>query len=617
MSVGQNATALPNGGLNAKVQCMYQNGSTLYMGGNFTSTADDSVRDLNSLAAFDIAGNAWHPVGAGVNGTVYALVPLMLNITAGDLEDCLTVNGDFTSVNAFGNNPNFDAQGFAIWVPGRNNWLHNLADAQVSINGMLVTMTDVPGFSPLYGGQITSQALGFSDAVALVGSGQPTLQSLGIQLHSSGGSSNSSSKHKRAIDPTRNSTGVYQGLFYSESGLNITVLGGNFAATASDGSTVQNLMFINNTETQQTVTGVSGLDSNSIFAAMDTYETSLFAGGAVTGTVSGNRVNGLIVFDLKAGAYATTQPPALAGNSVIVNAVAVQPKGSNVYVGGDFVSAGSLPCAALCYYDTSTMQWNNPGTGLGGVVSSMVWSSNRHLIIAGDLTIGGAATTMATYDSKAQTFQAYTAASTLPGPITALAVANSQYNEFWAAGTATSNGSAYLSKYSGNAWTSVSGLDAGTTIRGLQVMSLTSNHARSDLVPADEILFLTGNLALPSFGNASAVLFNGTTYQPFILTSRADGTQGSVGGVFSSRARSFMASAAGAHLALGLVVLIGLAISLFLIGALVSAGVLMERQRRKREGYVPMAKDKGGNLSRIPPESLLGGLNEKEKPPVL
>jgi uncharacterized iron-regulated membrane protein len=65
------------------------------------------------------------------------------------------------------------------------------------------------------------------------------------------------------------------------------------------------------------------------------------------------------------------------------------------------------------------------------------------------------------------------------------------------------------------------------------------------------------------------------------------------------------------HLALGLVVVIGLAIALGLIMLIIVAGILIERHRRRREGYVPMPVDKNGNLARIPPESLLGGLGEK------
>ncbi len=42
----------------------------------------------------------------------------------------------------------------------------------------------------------------------------------------------------------------------------------------------------------------------------------------------------------------------------------------------------------------------------------------------------------------------------------------------------------------------------------------------------------------------------------------------------------------------------------------------MERRRRRKEGYVPMSMDmdkSGGNLERIPPETLLGGLSSGEK----
>lgn len=613
MSVGTNATALPNGGLNSEVQGVYANGSMLYMGGNFTNTADNSVSGLNNVASFDTASKKWVALGAGVNGTVYNLVPLSLNITGGDLEDCITVNGIFTSVNGFDSNAAFDAIGFAIWVPGRKNWLQNLPESDIAISGMLVTYTLVPGFSPLYAGQVTSQALGYSGAAELVGSGQPQLQSMGIKLQAS--NSSSSSMRKRAASLTPTYSGVYNGLFYGDNGLNITVLGGQFAATATNGSTIENLVFINDTATQ-TVTGVSGLDSSSRFVGLGTYETSLFAGGAVTGTVNGGSVNGLVVYDLATGAYATTQPPALAGDTVTVNAVATQPDTAAVYVGGSFSSAGSLSCATLCYYDASAQQWNSPGVGLSGTIASMVWSSKTQLFIAGNLTVGGNATTMATYDSKKQTYQEYTGASSLPGPITAFAPANTKYDQFWAAGTATANGSAYLSKYNNNVWTSVSGLGVGTTIRGLQVMALTSNHDNSDLVPDDEVLMLTGNINIPSFGNASAVLFNGTTYEPFILTSTTDGDQGTISGMFVSNPQNLMSSS-GKHLAVGLVVLVALAIALGIVMLIVAAGILMERRRRKREGYVPMQMDKNGNLQRIPPESLLGGLGEKSSPPKL
>ncbi|KAK3073876.1 hypothetical protein LTR53_004175 [Teratosphaeriaceae sp. CCFEE 6253] len=614
MSIDANATALPNGGLNASVQTMYANGSMLYLGGNFTSTADASVDGLSSVAAFDTLSSSWIPLGAGVNGPVYALVELTLNITDGDLEQCLTVNGDFTSVNAFDGNPAFAATGFAIWVPSRNTWLHNVPESTVAINGKLDTMTDVPGFSPLYAGQITSQALGYGGAVEMVGSGQPALQSIGIQLQPSSTSS-SSSKRKRALGQGEEYAGVYGGLYYAESGLNITILGGHFTATNKNRDTIQNLLFINDTA-GESAHGVTGLDDDSTFAAMDTYETSLFAGRLVSGTVNGASVNGLIRYDLLAAAYAGVQPQALAGDNVIVNSIAAQPNTANVFVGGSFSSAGSLPCGTLCAYDASMNAWSSPGSGLGGAIASMVWSSNTQLILAGNLTVSGNATQMATYDSTKKTFAPYTTAL-LPGPINVMAPANSQYDQFWASGLAT-NGSNYLAKYAGGAWTGVA-LAAGTSIRGLQVMALTAGHAGTALVPAREALLLMGNVNVPGFGNASAALFNGTTMTPFVLTGREDGSPGSIGQMFVSSSQNLMKRSAK-HLALGLVVLIALAIALGLIFLLVLAGILMERHRRKREGYVPMpmSTDKGGNLQRIPPETLLEGLGEKgERAPKL
>ena len=616
MSVGTNASALPNQGLNASVNTLFVSGSTMYLGGNFTSTADGSVQGLSNVAAFDLDNSKWIPLGAGVNGPVYNLVPLTINVTANDEEDCITVNGEFTSVNAFGGNDAFDAIGMAVWVPSQNNWLENIPNTNVAISGKLFTSTNLPtnpqNVTMMYAGQISSQALGLSGAVGLVGSGTPIVQSLGIQLHTT--NTTPSSMSKRATDTSQNFTGVYTGLYYDDNGSNITVLGGHFSATASDGSTVDNLIFLSTKNSKHTVTGASELDSDSTIAAMDTQGSLLFAGGSLTGRVGSNDLNGLIVYDLSKMEIASPHPPALSGDNVVVNAVAAQPSSSSIFVGGNFKDAGSLPCASLCYYDTSTQQWNTPGIGLSGTISSMFWSSNTELIIAGDLTVSDNKTTMVTYDSKKQTFTQYTAASTLPGPIMALSPAYDKYDHFWAAGMATSNNSAFLAYYSDSTWTGVGGLGPGTIIRGVQPLAVTSNHDSTVLVPQNEVLLLTGNINIGSFGNASAVLFNGTTFEPFLLTNKEDGTQGSLSSIFVSNPQNLM-KPGHSHLAIGFIVLIGLAIALALIFLIVVAGIFIERSRRRKEGYVPMSTDRNGNLARIPPEALLGGLKEKEETP--
>lgn len=620
MSVGANATSLPGGGLDQPVSCVYQNGSTIYMGGNFTSTVDKSVTGLNGLAVYDAAGNKWSALGAGVGGTVYDIVPLSLNITGDTPESCLTVSGDFTSVNAFGGSKTVNATGFAVWVLGRNNWLQNIPAAQISVSGKLITSTSVPGFSTLYGGRITTQRLGLGGAVELVGSGQPTLQGLGVQINPPASSASTSTKRALgALGSTgqQNATGVYQGLFYGMNGFNITALGGSFSATASDGSTVQNLLFINNTQSNQTTSGVKGLDSSSIVISMDFINTFLFAGGAIKGTIDGNEANGLAVVDLATGIFVSPHPPALAGSSVVVNAVAAQPSSSAVYVGGQFSSAGSLPCPSLCYYDVNARQWNSPASGLTGTVNRMVWTSNTQLVIAGNLTVGGNTTTMATYDSNAQTYQQFPGASTLPGPIQVLAPADSQYGSWFAAGTATNNGSTYLAKYSDNAWTLIAGLGAGSAIRGLQLLSLTSDHDDSDLVASNSALLLTGNVNVPSFGNASAVIFNGTEYQPFALSSKSDGTPGTIAAIFVSNPQNLLmaGAAAAGSLSVGLVVLVGFVISLACTVLVLAVLLILERRRQRREWSTRQDFNRTRNVSRVPPEELLNTMGYKGAAP--
>ena len=73
-------------------------------------------------------------------------------------------------------------------------------------------------------------------------------------------------------------------------------------------------------------------------------------------------------------------------------------------------------------------------------------------------------------------------------------------------------------------------------------------------------------------------------------------------------------------MAVGFVVLIALACALGAVFLLVVAGILIERYRRKREGYNPAPTtyfDKTSNMGRIPPEHLFGRLGENRQGPML
>jgi hypothetical protein len=343
--------------------------------------------------------------------------------------------------------------------------------------------------------------------------------------------------------------------------------------------------------------------------ALATNDDVLWIGGALSGTANSASINGLLSYNLKTKTT-PIQPPALAGDDVVVSAISIRESTGDIYVAGSFDHAGSLDCPGLCVFTAAAAQWNRPGT-ISGTVNTIAWQSPDYLIAGGALVVAGNKTALATYDAKSQVWKEFDGGSSIPGAITALTPASKDASQFWVSGVAT-NGSAFLMKYDGEKWSSIGyTLGSKSEIRGIQILPLSEDHSSTDLVPSNHALLLTGSLNLPSFGNASAVLFNGTTFQPYALTSTSDKRSGSISKIFSQQQNVF--EDGKKHLALGLIVLIGLAIALALIFFLVVAGIIAERIRRKREGYVPAPTnmfDKTSQMSRLPPEQIFGTLGK-------
>ena len=64
---GATAASLPFGGLNGPVESMTMFNGTIYLGGQFTGTVNQSsVTGLNNVASYDIASNTWIPLGSGI-----------------------------------------------------------------------------------------------------------------------------------------------------------------------------------------------------------------------------------------------------------------------------------------------------------------------------------------------------------------------------------------------------------------------------------------------------------------------------------------------------------------------------------------------------------------------
>lgn len=607
-----NATTLSGGGLNSYVQALLLLNDTLYAGGNFTDTAQGSTQDLSYVAAYSTASNTWSPLGAGVNGPVNSILAFPVNSSNGTLETTVAVSGEFDQILAFGSNASVEVSGFAVWVPSQQNWLANLDGYEMAYYGQLMATASIGNNTTILAGSLTSDGISSGGIVSLTNSDGLAIQPLPVDIQET---QNGASATKRD-SAVQNISDISVAYYDTSNGRNLTILGGQFAATATDGTTIQNLLFLNGSNSD-TVTGIpAGVDSNSTFTTLAVYENTLFAGGSVTGSVGSYTLNGFVTYNLSTATFATSQPPAFVGDNVVANAITARPSSSEIYFGGVFDSAGALPCPAVCVWDTSSGQWSRPGVNMQGSVTSLQWASSSQLIVAGNLTIDGNQTMIATYDASSQKWSAVNGASPpkIPGPVTAFGPAATDMSSYWIAGQA-SNGSTFLIEYDGSNFNSAGQLfDSATTVLGLQVIGLSTNHGSSKLLNDDQILLITGELVIPDFGNASAAFFNGTTITPFLLSSTADGSSGSIRAMFTENQNTFKGSKSH-RLSSGLVVLISFCIALGCVFLIVALGVILNKVQRYRQGYVqaPTAynSDRPTSMRRVPPEHLFDSLRQR------
>lgn len=627
-----NATSLADGGLNSEVNSMLVLDDMLYVGGDFTDTSKGGNGNLRGVAAYSFSKKAWSALGGGVNGRVTSIQSLSLNISDTP-ETVVAVSGLFDQILPFGNNSSTPVSGFAVWVPSRKNWLQNLDVYQMAFSGQL-TATALAKNTTILAGSIASNGIASSGAVSLTNSDELALQPLPVKIQRKT-SGSGSSLTKRDIGG-QNFTGIITGIFDKGSGRNLTILGGQFSATATNGSTIENLMFLDGANHDR-ITGLpQGVDSNSTFLTLAVEKDILFAGGTVTGTLGTSHLNGFVAYNLAGASFVKPHPPPLTGSNVAVNSIAVRPDTSEVYFGGTFDAAGSLPCPTVCLFDTSSGQWSRPGIGLFGMVSTLKWANKEKLIAAGNLTVSNNYTMIATYDPKEQAWSSLEGASpdVIPGPVTALSPAAEDISRLWIAGK-SSNGSSFLISYDGSQFRSVGNIFGGrTTIRGIQVIATNTKHDETVFLNKDQLLLITGQLVIPDFGNASAALFNGTSLTPFILSSTAGGHPGSIAELFTENKNTYTSGGKfnafscsgcrlltrkfffpGGHLSDGIVVLISFCLSLACVFLIVLLGIIFNKIQRRRQGYVRAPQtygtDRPTSMRRVPPEYLFNSLGQR------
>ncbi|KAH7328859.1 cellular morphogenesis protein [Stachybotrys elegans] len=594
------------GGLNGQVTAMYTEAGNLYAGGEFTNTRDDEIDGLNFVGAYNIESNQWRALGAGVNGNVWRVVPLRVNLTGQDTETAIAISGSFSECQAFDDFEAVPVDGFAVWIPSQENWLQNLDGPVPSYSGVLTAaLLDIPDSDPLYAGSVTSAQLGVDGAATL---GENGLGRFSIDIQTASASSNLT---RRDIPSAGDRSGVVTGHFYEENDRNLTILAGQFIVEADD-STIRNLVIIDGGDNDSVTGPGSEISSDSTIVTIALRGSLLYAGGSITGNVDGSDLGGIFTYDVESGSFGSS-PPGVSGADGTVSAITIRPDTPEVYVGGSFTQAGALDCPGICVYDAEARQWNRPGNTVAGEVSSMLWAGSNRLIAGGDMLGNNTDEVyLAIFDAEEQAWTSFPSAESIPGPVHVITAASTEENEVWVAGARRNSNSVYVMKYDGEQWQTVeAALASGTRIQSLQVFTVTEDHDDTDILDSRHVLMLTGAIDIPEFGIASAAIFNGTTFQPYALTTSSRNGAGNIAKIFTQRDDFFTEE--GGHMRVAFVILIGLAIALGLILLIVVAGIVLDRIRKRREGYTPAPTsmiDRGSGLHRIPPHELLESLGQ-------
>ncbi|KAL1942645.1 hypothetical protein VTO73DRAFT_4885 [Trametes versicolor] len=605
---------LSNNGLNGPVTSLVISGDNVYVGGSFSDTAQSSNSALKSIAMYSVSGNSWSALEGGVDGAVTSL----------DTSDNqILVAGNFTTLlSSAGSTEGQNADGFAAWDIASSSWVNS---GGFLIGSMSFVGNGTSSTQQFVGGNVAaSLRFGASGFVMTrrshhrrAGAGWiPTLNVLSIFKRQTSAASNLAPLPSAAPAPA---PAVLAGAFWtnSSSGDQVVVIGGNFSYSVS-GVQAQNVAIYD--DKTKTVTPLKGNQPNGTVRSLLVKGDSLFIGGEFS--VTGIEGSGFAIYDLATQAWdsAGLQPLSATSGSVTVRSITASPASDDVVVvAGSFDQAGSTPCRAICSFETTNKQWSALGNGIKGDVSTVVYAGNNALIAAGSIVLAdNTPANVASYAFSNTTWSAVGSGSDLPGPVTAAEVNAGNINSIFAAGRTTDGTSPFLYFWNGQSWSSVGGTLQGTTdVAQLTIVPLQNTHDGNSIIESDRVLMVSGTLTDSSFGNASAALFDGSTFTPFVVSTTESGTPGALAGLFRSiqtinfNRRHFLAT--------GVVILISIAIAagiVFLLALIEILWTLFARRDDKVNTFDASELDADDDSTHRP-SSLLEHINAATRSTIL
>ncbi|KAK7202577.1 cortical protein marker for cell polarity-domain-containing protein [Myxozyma melibiosi] len=610
-----------DGGLNDAISSIVAIDDIVVVGGNFTSTMYNSSETdgLSYVARYSIKKDSWIALGAGVDGPVTNIAQMSVQVS-NTTYDALAIDGAFTEIKENDDDEAIEADGLALWLTNSTEWAGRTDLELPYIKGSVSASVATDNQTYIIAGELETESLSTSGGATV--NEDYELGSMPFQFDSS----SSSSVSKRATSSSDSDlNAIYAVTYFTRESKLYSVAGGSFSAVDSDDNSFKDYIVYNDDGVQYGLTS-DELDSNQgIFALCNYNNESIVLGGSFSGSVGDSEIENIAIWDLESQALASTQPDGLSGDSPQINAIVARPGSSSIVVGGSFSEAGDVSCDGLCVYDMSNGTWSALTRGVGGNVTSLTFLDSDRLVVAGNMTTGSEVKSyMAMYDFSTLSWDVLgQMASELPGPVNVFVTASGSTSDAIVAGQFAGNDTNYLWAYDGSSWEDIgSSLKSGSIIYDAKLLPLKDSRSTSSIIPENMVLLVMGQLVLPSYGSVSAAFYDGSSWTPFVSSTKDDGSAGYIYTLFTqdSNALEDLQSIIAdneSHMKAGFVVLISLAISLLIMFVIVLTAYTVSHLRRRSEGYEPFSViyDTPDELmtQSLSPAVLFSELNSKER----
>jgi len=407
---------------------------------------------------------------------------------------------------------------------------------------------------------------------------------------------------------------VLAGAFWKNGSAEVAILGGNFSFFSPGSPSPARAIAIYDPE-EGTIRALNGDQLDGVVHAILIDGDRLYVGGQFT--LPNNNVNGIAVYDLAADGWDVSglQPlQAGADASPLVRSISKADSGA-IIVAGSFSQAGSLTCQAICSYDGVNKQWNALGGGVQGEVASVTQSGDV-MYVGGSLgTSETSAANVLAYAFTNSTWSAVGSGSDIPGPVTAVEINNGNTSSIFAAGRSDSG--PFITFWDGAQWSTLEfSLGSESVIAQIAMVPLQNTHEGQGVIQDDRVLMVSGALVVPTHGNVSTALYDGSSIIPYIISSSLTGASGSVSALFRSIANFSFDQRK--FLAVGVVILISIAIAAGVVFLLALIGILwtlLSRKDTRTNKFDETAEEDDSTHHR--PSSLLEHINAATRTTIL